>query len=149
MFTHNRKRPDIVFWVFGIIALGIIIAFAALMFMLISKVNAGTPDVATPTMVDEIEEPVLPSLTSEELEANYDTAIDDIVSQAEIEGSDPIETVLSQVENALLSVRVPKEMQENHLNAVLSIVRMRATMSESPEDTRSALVELLKNLHSN
>ena len=149
MFTHKRKKPDLVFWIFGLIALGIIIAFSILMFMLLSKVGPSPNSISNTDVVDEIEVHALPSLTTEELKGEYNEAVEEIVSELGVDENGSIDDILSRVEDKLLSVRVPKEMKGDHLNVVLSIVRLRAEVSESPDEVHSKLLELLKNLHIN
>ncbi|MBT3539434.1 hypothetical protein HOF40_01585 [Candidatus Parcubacteria bacterium] len=149
MFTHKRKKPDLVFWIFGFIALGIIISFSVLVFMLFTKVGTSSNSKSQTDVVDEVEAPALPSLTTEELKGEYNEAVEEIVSELGADENGSIDDILLRVENKLLSVRVPKEMKEDHLNVVLSIVRLRAEVSKSPDEVHSKLLELLKNLHIN
>ena len=148
MFFHKQKQKiDLVFWVFGIISLGIIISVGVLLFMLFSKGSSSVErgDVDSPTTSESV--PVVPSLTPEELMENYNKTMQELVGDIEMKDGETLDQLLSRTEDELLSVRVPQEMQDAHLNAVLSIVRLRAKVSQSPDEVREELLGLVKDLH--
>jgi hypothetical protein len=125
MFHKKQKKIDVVFWVFGVIALGIILSMAFLLVSLFSKVDIKD---------DLIEKVVLPSFTPEELIAQYDESVDTLFVDAVQDSDTPMDDLLNSIEERLIDMRVPREMQVEHLQAVLSIAQLRARLAQSDEE---------------
>ncbi|HAT03363.1 MAG TPA: hypothetical protein DCS29_01110 [Candidatus Magasanikbacteria bacterium] len=154
MFIHKKQSSFLLFFVFGAVALGIIISVGILVTMLFShdRQRDVAPDSQAPS-VDigqdiQAEDNQNTQATSEELVTQYRESISRIVSDT-TQSSQSIDNILASVEDTLLAVRVPKDMQEKHLNVVLSVTRLRAQTQQSPAEMRDSVVSLIQSLIAN
>ncbi len=136
MFHKKQKKVDLVFWVFGVIALGIVISMAVLLVSLFSKAERNTPHLES----NPIEEVSHTSFTPEELIEQYNEAVDALFSDAVLDSDTPMDDLLNSIEGRLLDMRVPREMQQQHLQAVLSVAQLRAQLAQSDEENLRASV---------
>lgn len=132
MFHKKKKRVDLVFLVFGMIALGIVISMAILLISLFSKGDH--------IQNDPVQEVSRPSFTPEELLTQYDDMVDTLFVDAVQDSDMPMDDLLNSIEERLLDMRVPREKQQQHLQAVLAVAQLRAQLAQSDEDNLRASV---------
>ncbi|MBI2437011.1 MAG: hypothetical protein HYV41_04705 [Candidatus Magasanikbacteria bacterium] len=141
------------FLVLGLVTLFIIILVGVLLFKLSHISNLqNTPASENDLSYVADEALVVESKTAEELGLEqiqmmeeYGAYITDL--RVRIESSqDSLDVLLSKTEDALLAIRVPKAMQEPHLNAVLGIAQLRVNVVNSPDGIREKMLGLLMGL---
>lgn len=134
MFFRKRTTHKFPLIVFGLIALGIII-FGAI--LIIQLLNQKTELKSTG---------VVPLLDKENsLENEYFSQIEKLII-AVSEGVDTNNIIVS-TKNIFLSVHVPADMRDAHLNAFLEIIKLEENRSVlSVEEVKEQINNLLKNI---
>ncbi len=148
MFYKKKKKIDLVFWVFGLIALGIIIATGVLLMKLFSVVddNMNSTDI-THIQDVEIKGDISPTFTPKELMENYKKAVKTLQSESIEQENGSFDELVRHIEDELLGMRVPREMQDEHLQVVLDVVKLRAELSQKNDMiTKGILDSLLERL---
>lgn len=142
MFSHKLKTTNIMFLVFGLVTIGVLVLVGVVLFDLSTKdKEKQTEDIAS---VDSVFEEL--QLEKGDMIQQYYESIGSLYDEISV-SSQSLDTLLSQVEDKLLSLRVPKEMQEIHLDAVLSIARLRVESVNSPDGAMEKLKALLVGLN--
>ena len=120
---------------FGVIALGIIVAAAVLVIRISSN-----------GLVSDGLKEVLPTYTQGELLENYQERVANF-RQMVLNPDLRAEQVLEELEAELLEMRVPAHMRDKHLQAVLAVGQMQGKL-ETMNDTqaRDVLRSLLEKL---
>lgn len=142
MFWQKKKQT--IEWpiiIFGLIALGIIISVGILVFRLSAKIGQPGKTLSLNNL-PSVEILVTPVVVKE----NYNQAISDLQNFVSSTAKNN-EELFNQVENILLSVRVPAEKRDIHLQTFLQIEKMRNELVKiNTTELKKNLLELLDKL---
>ncbi|MFA6427656.1 MAG: hypothetical protein WCW16_04430 [Candidatus Magasanikbacteria bacterium] len=148
MFFRKNNQSSLIFFVFGFIALGIIVAVAILLFSLFSKSKVAVDQNSSQTELPGIENTnvqTAPSLTPEQLQTQYVSSVEKL--SGELSSHVQKDEMLSFVEDSLLQIRMPMEYRDRHLQAVLKIAQLRLEVSQkSDEEINTSVAEILSGL---
>ena len=129
MFWQKRTTHKLPLLVFGLIALAIIISTTILIIQLV-KQEDNLSDVKTvnnlSNKISSLEAEYLFEMEKLQILANEDTSV----------------VSLGQIKSNLLTIRVPKEYREAHLQVFLGVLRLEDDESLSEEDKKMALKKL-------
>jgi len=156
MSIFHTKQKVYIQYIYGLLAVLIIWVIATLVFLLVrsQSVLQNTSDqdakveTSTHDAVENISEDAGtydtsdPYRTATELRAAYTLQIEELRRYIR-EERDTMPVMLSQVEERLLAIRVPAEMRDPHLAAVIAIVTLRTDVGERTEDDSIAQLDNL------
>lgn len=147
---HHSKRSNLMFLILALLAFFVLL----LVGVLIYKVSSKSPDLEpqsplTDTITNSVEVENTTSgqieLDQEKMHQEYQDAVLALDAQVSA-SSESSEVLLSQVEDGLLAIRVPQDKQEAHLQAVLSIVRLRVSNAETLAYVQEEVRKILSSL---
>lgn len=143
MFGHKKIGSiDGTVIALGTIAFVIIVSFL-LVIVYISRANNKTTE---RNEQENIISDVAPTLSKEELQQQYTESLESLLRTIRQRDT---QVTLDTVHNELLSVRVPEEMKETHLQAVLQLRSLMKQHTEMSDDVwvslESIIIPLIKN----
>lgn len=141
LWFKKKTTHQLYFVVFGLVALGIVLSTAVLLFAVIKK--AGSFSSSTKILAQSLDFPQTssPALVRD----NYFQGLKTLVEK--LKTSSSVEALIADFENSFLSLRVPAEMRETHLSAWLEWLRFKSSNPKiETEDLRQILLALVANI---
>lgn len=134
MLFRKKTKIEWPLIIFGLIALGIIIATAVLVMLLLSKADrfVAFATKTQPAVVSNVDSPV-------ELVESYNRAVTELL--VFIKSGNSLEVVTEKTEDFLFSTRVPRQMLDKHLQAAV-----QSRQFDKDKMTKEDLVNLIKTL---
>lgn len=118
MFWQKKQTIEWVLVFYGLIALGIVVSTVILIIIFNNKVRQNG---FLPWSTDQIQITVS---SHQQLVLNYQQEMKDLDSWLAVEENSDTEKIFSKLENVFLSVRVPLEIRDNHLQTFLAIEKL-------------------------
>ncbi|HBU07572.1 MAG TPA: hypothetical protein DEB09_05865 [Candidatus Magasanikbacteria bacterium] len=139
MFWQKNNKINLVFVVFGIVALGIILATAILLIKLSIKIKQ--VDLNKPTNMVGVEDVYQRVF---QIKANYQKGIEDLLISTT--STTDNNTIYENVDKVFFAIRVPQELREIHLNTLMNIYKIKETKLSDLEKREKVMDELNKLL---
>jgi len=122
MFWHTKRTTDWALLLFGVIALGIVLASAVVVFLFVRTAHDRGLSFARPET--EVSDPV----DETALFATYRTTLTALRTAIALDRGD----MFVLVDDTFFSVRVPRSLLDTHLGALLRIQRLQITDMSEP-----------------
>lgn len=135
MFDFNKPiKKWLIFWVFGLISIGIVVAMGVILFNLSKKTSA-------PSSISRAGElDALAKVTEQKVSTDYAMGLNNLLTQ--VKNSQDFVTAKEIVKKVFFEIRVPQPYLESHLQTWLKIEKMPL------ETNLSELISVLQELQS-
>jgi hypothetical protein len=143
---RNHKKIDLVFVVFGAIALFVIISVSVILYLLFNKysIRDNAENYSSNDFVINQDVDIKLQISPEELKNNYKKSVNVEIEFVQDSKLDII-SLSKELEKHLLEIRVPSEEREKFLDATLQILRMQRT--DVAVDTSASKEKILQILN--